>query len=292
MKKIFLYAMIITAIIPIHADYVHFGHRLEKNISIPGYPVFDYAFWLHPGQGNNELQTLFTKSVLDFLKKIIPEGSVVIDIGAHAGDTSVAYSLVVGTSGTVLAFEPNPATFQVLQVNARNNPTIIPIPKAITEKEGNYTFHYTDIGLNNGAYADMLSVHPYRIPVAVQGVNLEQWLEKNVPNLISKISFIKIDTEGYDRYILKSIKNLLLSYRPIVQCELFVYLNAAEKEDLFKTLDALNYVMVLSAYEGKIDTSPIKHRTVFNKSSFIQYQIPEYSADVLCIPKEKYTLFI
>lgn len=288
MKKLFLCLAVSTIGIITYPSYVKFGYRIERNIHIPGYPLFDYAFWSHPGQNKRDLETLITKQNLDFLKTIIPQGSVAIDIGAQVGDTSVLYSLVVGTSGKVLAFEPNPATFEILKINAEHNPTIIPANKAITEKNGNYTFHYTDPGLLNGAYAEKLSVHPYRIPVAVQGVNLEQWLEENAKDLIPKISFIKIDTEGYDVYIVKSLKRFLLKYRPIVQCELFVYSTAAEKEELFNLLDFLEYKMVIAAYEGKIDTSPIKQRNVFDKKSFIEYQVPEYSADILCIPAEKY----
>ncbi len=274
-------------------EYRKFGTRLEKNIRIEGYPVFDYVFWLHPGSshGERESEVLFTKKTLDFLRTIIPVGSVAIDIGAHAGDTSVLYSLVVGQTGKVIAFEPNPLCFEVLKMNAANHKNILAVESAITEDDGNYTFHYTDLGLCNGGFAAKLSLHPYTVPVNVNGVNFERWLEKNAQDLIPRIKYIKIDTEGYDRYIIKSIRNFLLKYRPLLQCELYIYLAPQEKAEIFDTLNALNYKIVLSAYEGKINTSPIQERTIFSRESLINYQIPEGSVDLLCIPAEQYDHF-
>jgi len=289
MKKFFLIFLTSLTFTSLHPDYIKFGHRLEKNIHIPGYRTFDYAFWLHPSQGNRELENLFTKKTLDFYGAIIPEGSVAIDIGAHVGDTSVAYSLVVGDQGTVVAFEPNPSCFDVLKINAANNKNIIPVNAAITEENGNYTFYYTDPGLCNGAFAEMLSIHPYRIPVNVVGVNLENWLETQTPALISKVKFIKIDTEGYDRFIIKSIKNFLLKHRPILQTELFTYLNNDEKIDLFTLIDSMNYKIVLAAYNGLIDTTSIASRKPFDLLSFINFQVPEGSIDLLCIPDEQFS---
>jgi FkbM family methyltransferase len=289
MKKIFFIVLTCLTFTTLYSTYIKYPHRIEKNISIPGYRTFDYAFWLHPGQGNKELETLFTKNTLDTLKKYIPEGSVAIDIGAHVGDTSVAYSLVVGQTGKVIAFEPNPSCFEVLLINAARNNNIIPVNAAVTENNGNYTFYYTDPGLCNGAYAEMLSIHPYRIPVQVIGVNFEDWLEKNAKDLIPLIKFIKIDTEGYDRYIIKNISNFLLQYRPVIQTELFIYLRLEEKIEFFELLDSLNYKVVLNAYNGLIDSSPISGRTPFNLISFITYKVPEGSIDLLCIPAEQFS---
>lgn len=288
MKKIlFLASCLMLNISSLGAQYVKYGTHIEKNINIPGYRAFDYTFWLHPGQANRELETLFTKETLDFLRKIIPEGSVAIDIGAHVGDTSVAYSLVVGDKGKVIAFEPNPSCFEVLKLNAANNPNIIPVERAVTEHDGDYTFYYTDPGLCNGAYAEVLSIHPYTVPVQVKGVNLEKWLQENAEDLIPQVKFIKIDCEGYDRYIIKNIGSFLKKYRPIIQTELFIYLNRSERQEMFEILESLDYKIVLSASESIIDNSEVKKRKFFDLETFLNYQIPTGSIDLLCIPKEQ-----
>ncbi len=45
------------------------------------------------------------------LLPFIPDGGVVIDVGAYIGDHTVAYINKSGPSGTVYAFEPNPVAF-------------------------------------------------------------------------------------------------------------------------------------------------------------------------------------
>jgi FkbM family methyltransferase len=50
---------------------------------------------------------------------------------------------------------------------------------------------------------------------------------------IKNISFIKIDTEGYDREILSSSKDFLLKYKPVIFMEWFNFYN---EEDSKKTI--------------------------------------------------------
>jgi len=50
-------------------------------------------------------------------------------------------------------------------------------------------------------------------PVYVLGVNLEQWLRENCARFIERIRFIKIDAEGFDKEILKSMAPLLRKIR-------------------------------------------------------------------------------
>lgn len=283
MKKVLIFVFLISNISAV--TYQKYGTKIQRDIKVDGYRAFDYVFWLHPGQSNNEIKTLFTKPVLDSLSQVIPQGSVVIDIGAHVGDTSVLYSLLVGDEGKVFAFEPNPSCFEVLKMNALNNPNIIPVNSAITEKDGKYTFHYTDLGLCNGAFVKNLTFNPYTIPVEVEGVNLENWLEKNAKELIEKIKFIKIDTEGYDKYIIENIKSFLIKYRPVIQTELYLYSTSEDKEELFNILKSLNYKIVIGAYEGLINTSVIESRREFDLHTFVNYPIPQGSIDLLCLPQ-------
>ena len=62
----------------------------------------NYHRWLHPWQGDWEIEQVFTEEVLTNLSKILPPGSVAIDIGAHTGNMSVDYSLF---ADKVISFE-------------------------------------------------------------------------------------------------------------------------------------------------------------------------------------------
>jgi hypothetical protein len=61
---------------------------------------------------------------LDF-GKYVQKGSVALDIGACYGDTAFP---MAPYASTILAFEPNPHSYAVLDANARLNPTMGLIP--------------------------------------------------------------------------------------------------------------------------------------------------------------------
>ena len=82
--------------------------------------------------------------------EVIPEGSVVLDIGAHVGGFSMMFASCVGKEGKVISFEPNPRTFESLKFKADNNPSlnIIPYNYACTKEKGKFIFHYTNLIIN------------------------------------------------------------------------------------------------------------------------------------------------
>lgn len=245
-------------------SFKHYDTQLIKDIAIVGYKPFNYVIWNHPLQGNGNIFALFNKEMLDNVRSYIVDGGVIIDIGAHTGDTSVLYAIAAGSKGQVIAFEPNPACFEVLKQNAQWHP-IIPVEKAVMDHAGIFTFNYTDPGLCNGGYGEMLSSSNTFLgssTIKVEGVRLYDWLLANHPGLIDKICFIKIDTEGYDRFILHDIATLVRRVKPIIQFELFPYMNAEEREDLFQAITQLGYRCFWGgiAYQKRQDlTKPISY---------------------------------
>ena len=53
----------------------------------------NYHRWLHPWQGDWELEYLFNSNSLKNISKLIKPNTTVLDIGAQTGNMSVAYSL-------------------------------------------------------------------------------------------------------------------------------------------------------------------------------------------------------
>lgn len=233
--------------------YTRFPTEISE-VKIEGYPTFKYAFWLHPyQQKGHELASYFNKKSFDSISRL-PQDSVVIDIGAHSGDTAVAYANALGSRCSVLAFEPCDLIYEILKENAELNKNIIPLNYAITESEGEYDFVYTDIGCCNGGFSTVLAdqgvYFGQKIPFKVKGVNLEKFLFENYPDHIPNISFIKIDTEGYDMYILQSIKNLLKKINPIIQVEIYPTLTINEKKLFHSIIKDLGYDIYLGGLES------------------------------------------
>ena len=202
---------------------------------------FTYHRWLHPYQGDWEVDYLFTEEILSNLSKIIPEGSTVIDIGAQVGNMAVAYSLF---AEKVLAFEPNPATFEVLEKNSKSNPNIEPYNYAVSDIEGGLQFHYSDPGFCNGGFATRteqgIGVTGHVVPIDVFAINLVNFVEENNIDL-SNLSLIKIDAEGHDKDILKTLKPIIEKYTPYLITEIYDGLTTSEVQDLLDTVYSLGY---------------------------------------------------
>ena len=90
-----------------------YGFEVVK-IQLPVDGELSLAQWLHPKAGNIGVDQEEINELRSFLKP----GDVAIDIGAYTGDTAVPMALAVGTTGKVLALEPNQYVFKVLEKNA------------------------------------------------------------------------------------------------------------------------------------------------------------------------------
>jgi FkbM family methyltransferase len=199
----------------------------------------------------------------DKFSEIILKGCIVLDIGAHVGGFSLLFGSCVGKNGKVLAFEPNPKTFESLQQKAKDNPlfNIIPYNYACTKEKGKFTFNYSDPSFGtgmNGGFFDSLKLgdqikqfHNHQIDV--DGVNILEFLNENHSNELDKIKFIKTDTEGFDKEVLKTLSPLIKKNRPVLMVEAFVNLTEEEMEDYYNTLKSFDYEIY--------DVSPLDNKT-------------------------------
>ena len=189
---------------------------------LPGEGRVEVARWLHPGAHHIEP----TQAAVDQLRQFLRPGDVAVDIGAHTGDTTIPMALAVGPSGLVLALEPNPYVFPILEQNAALNPgkiSVVPLPFAAMRVDGQYEFQYGGPGFCNGGFHEGMSrwLHGSAFKVHVEGKNLLDFIAQRYPDLIPRIRFIKIDTEGFDLAVLETLETLLRSQHPYLQVEMF-----------------------------------------------------------------------
>jgi len=187
-----------------------------------------------------------SSQMIDFFRQFIKEGDLAIDIGANIGDTTVPMALCAGKTGLSLAFDPNPYVFKILQKNATLNAdkvNIVPLPYAISKEEEDFFFISSEASFGNGGIsATKESSHgKFVFPEKIKGVNLAKFLKKEYPQWLEKLSFIKIDTEGYDKEILKSVSDLISTYKPVIIAESFGKATDAEKIDLYETIEHHKY---------------------------------------------------
>lgn len=197
----------------------------------------DFANWDNPLAPHR----IVSQEMVDFFKKFIKKGDLVIDIGANVGDTTVPMALAAGKSGVTLGFDPNPYVYKILEKNASLNKekqNIVPLLYAISEKEEEFYYISSEASFANGGISPTTnSIHgKFVYPDKIKGVNLLAFLEKNYPDNLEKFSFIKIDTEGYDKEIIKSIPELIQKYKPTIVAESFGKSAPEDKIELYSVI--------------------------------------------------------
>ena len=173
----------------------------------------------------NHKDLLFTQAGYHQLRGV----DVALDIGACYGDTAVPIAI---NSQQVIAFEPNPFSFDILELNARLNPHlhILPHNFAVGMNDGD-TLKFTYGGdMCNGGIEGVWKDSSQETPIEVETVNLHKFLSRQYgKQIFERIDYIKIDTEGFDASILRSMEDMmpLLKDSVLIQIEWFDYFDTS-----------------------------------------------------------------
>lgn len=204
----------------------------------------EYARWRHPREKGRVLKQDEVSALREFLKP----GDVAIDIGAHTGDSTIPIALAVGKDGCVLALEPNPYVFPVLERNSelnRDKTNIIPLMFAAAPSDGEITFEYSDPGFCNGGRHEGISKwrHAHAFELTVVGRNLENYIRTEQSGLLPRIRYIKVDAEGFDLEVLRSMSGIIDEIRPYLKVEVFSGSPKPIRESLIGFLEERDYVI-------------------------------------------------
>lgn len=206
------------------------------------YGKIEFANWSNPLA---PIISLYEPTVA-FFNQFIKEGDLAIDIGANIGDTTVPMALCTGTTGLTIGFDPNPFVFNILKANVALNKDkyrIAPEQYAISTSPEEFYFVSSEASFANGGISPTAEskhgkfVHKEK----VKGVNLKSFLETNYPDWIQKLAFIKIDTEGYDKEIIKSISDLIQQCKPVIVAESFGMASDEAKMELYDVIAKNGY---------------------------------------------------
>jgi FkbM family methyltransferase len=227
----------------------------------------DFANWDNPLVAPIPI----SQNMVNFFKKFIKKGDLAIDIGANIGDTTVPMALAAGASGVTLGFDPNPYVYKILATNAtlnKDKQNIVPLLYAITEKEEEFYYISSEASFANGGISPTKeSIHGrFVYPEKIKGVNLLEFLEKNYSDRVKHLSFIKIDTEGYDKEIIKSISPLLAKYKPAIVAESFGDSSNEAKMELYDVIAKLGYaIFYFDDFKGDAQVIKLEKREDITK---------------------------
>lgn len=244
-------------------------------VELVGDGTVEYARWLHPAEKPKAPEA----AAVAELRRYIAPGDVAVDIGAHTGDTTVPMALAAGPDGCVLALEPNRYVFPVLEENARLNrdrTRIVPLMFAATPHAGEFDFNYSDAGFCNGGMHDGIGRwrHAHAFRLRVRGENLQDYLEREHPELARRLRFVKVDAEGFDHAILASIEGLLRRRRPYIRAEVFKHLDLERRRAFYDFLTGLGYDVYRVESDANYRGEPLGRDDLMKRRHY----------DVFCIP--------
>ena len=222
--------------------FAEYGYEVNA-FHVDGFGKVEYAQWQHPFEKPKTINA----SSIEYYQKLVSPGATIVDIGAHTGDTTVLMALAVGKVGLVIGFEPNRYVYKVLKANSELNAkltNIEPVCAAATAENGTFKFNYSDASFCNGGFLSQIENqnHKHDYTLEVRGINFEEYAENSIdPVALDKLELVKIDAEGYDKEIIKSISQLLKSKRPKLMVECYKKLNNEERAELWTVVDELGY---------------------------------------------------
>ena len=135
----------------------------------------------------------------------IPPGATVFDVGAHVGYYTLLASVLVGDTGRVWAFEPNPTNHAFLRrhvaVNRRENVHIE--NAAVSDRSGTASFAF-----GTGSGTGHLDTHG---SLEVRTVRLDDFCREHGV----QPGFLKIDVEGAELDVLRGAEETVAA-RPVI----------------------------------------------------------------------------
>jgi FkbM family methyltransferase len=154
-----------------------------------------------------------------FYSDFVTEGESVVDGGAHVGRHALELSKLVGSTGTVFAFEPVAEIMLRLlaKVKKTNSKNIVLFTFALSDVNKVVEFSYAKgapafSGLKERVYPQNVVVDVDKRLVAA--VRLEELIPAR-----NRITFIKLDLEGGEYPAMKGARRILENDRPVIVFE-------------------------------------------------------------------------
>ena len=164
-------------------------HALDKDVWISGFLAKGLAY--EP----------FETQVIQYL---VRPGDVVLDVGAHIGYYTLLFSRLVSHQGKVLAFEPDPVNFSLLQQNLVLNgcTNVVPYNLALANQGGLIPLYLSS---DNAGDHRIWKPADARPSVAVQAIALDEF----IGDIPFRVDFVKMDIQGAESAALVGMKRLL-----------------------------------------------------------------------------------
>jgi FkbM family methyltransferase len=167
----------------------------------------------------------------------IPQGGIVVDVGANIGMFSVAAAL--GGAALVLAYEPNPTNFKLLCQNIKDNGLegkILPFPLAVDRSSGGVLYISKDDSPLSHTRTEVTDKqHFEKVPT----ISLPDILEEHS---LAKVNLLKMDCEGAEHAILPHLDEITMSKIMEIRMEIHPLSDGGDPYDSLSRLKVHGFV--------------------------------------------------
>lgn len=162
----------------------------------------------------------YQDDVVVAMQALLRPGDVFLDIGAHHGLMSVIARRLVGSSGLVVAFEPNPQArrhlVRHLEINGFGDVRVESLALADAPGIADFFVQDGDVSWNSSLVRGFVDPEQRIEPMRIEVDSLDRFCEARaiVP------SMIKIDVEGGEIAVLQGARRVIEEHRPALVLEL------------------------------------------------------------------------
>jgi FkbM family methyltransferase len=172
--------------------------------------------------------TLLQQIIVDdqyHAREFLTSDSIVIDAGANIG-TFTVFAASIAEKGKVYAFEPGAPARATLIENVRNATNVSVVPFGLGEKSDSREMRvnaefpgfsaFSDTGFAaTGGISDV-------VLETVKIVTIDDFVKENA---LPSVDFIKMDTEGYEKNIIRGARETIKRFKPVIAASAYHYPN-------------------------------------------------------------------
>ncbi len=156
---------------------------------------------------------------LDIFECLAKESTTIIDVGGSIGDYTCVGAANLPADGKLIVFEPVPENIGYIQKNVVQNgltEKVVIEPKAAGDSVGELTIHLVEgsVGTHTAGTTNNEATISGSITVPI--VSMDSYLAEHK---LKSIDILKIDVEGYDGFVLRGAKNILVNDKPTLFVE-------------------------------------------------------------------------
>lgn len=184
--------------------------------AIVSLPLWQARFVFPPWWGARGTTSFFLsresyEPELTCLARLLPVGGTFIDGGANLGIYTIAAASIVGSTGRVVAFEPQQTVFRALEANvALNAFSWVDLRAvALSDQEGEAQLFGGSEGVVNASFGNYSSC----ISQTVRTTTLDLAVAETG---LLRLDVLKLDVEGAEELVLRGASKTLARYQPTV----------------------------------------------------------------------------